>query len=104
MEAYPEDYVAHNLPFIALSGLPAADPLPNASPDGSGLRISSDLPPLSGPAADSLLDDFLRADGASLGWSDHVLSERSGLIGFRLKSTGRVGMALDKALPASRPC
>ncbi|KEQ71952.1 hypothetical protein M436DRAFT_49036 [Aureobasidium namibiae CBS 147.97] len=93
MEAYPEDYVAHNLPFIALAGLPAADSSTNAatttSAQGSGLSISDNSPPLSGPHADSILDEFLRADGASLSWSDQALSDRAGLIGFKLSSVGR---------------
>ncbi|THW09989.1 hypothetical protein D6D24_08323 [Aureobasidium pullulans] len=96
MEAYPEDYVSHNLPFIALAGLPAADQSTNASSpsttsaaQGNGLRIADNSPPLSGPHADSILDEFLRADGASLSWSDQAITDRSGLIGFNLSSTGR---------------
>jgi len=98
MEAYPEDYVAHNLPFIALAGLPTADSSTNAATttpaQGSGLSISDNSPPLSGPHADSILDEFLRADGASLSWSDQALSDHAGLIGFKLSSVGRVGMPL----------
>ena len=98
MEAYPEDYVAHNLPFIVLAGLPTADSSTNAatttSTHGSGLSISDNSPPLSGPHADSILDEFLRADGASLSWSDQALSDHAGLIGFKLSSVGRVGMPL----------
>lgn len=97
MEAYPEDYVAHNLPFIALAGLPTTDSATNAatttsSAPGSGLSISDNSPPLSGPHADSILDEFLRADGASLSWSDQALADRAGLIGFKLSCVGRVGM------------
>lgn len=100
MEAYPEDYVAHNLPYIVLSGLAPTDSStrPSSSSSrvpgqGSGLSISDKLPPLSGPVADSLVDELLRASGASLAWSDGALAERSGLIGFKVTSTeGRVGM------------
>jgi hypothetical protein len=102
MEAYPEDYVAHNLPFIALAGLPTTDSSNNASTttpnshQGSGLAITDNSPPLSGPHADSILDEFLRAHGASLSWSEHALTERAGLIGFRLSSVGRVGMPMTR--------
>ncbi|KAI4741886.1 hypothetical protein E4T50_07676 [Aureobasidium sp. EXF-12298] len=96
MEAYPEDYVAHNLPFIALAGLPTSDSSTDASPtpspnplQGGGLKITDNSPPLSGPHADSILDEFLRTHGASLSWSEQALAERSGLIGFKLSSVGR---------------
>ncbi|KAG9946609.1 hypothetical protein KCU85_g6423, partial [Aureobasidium melanogenum] len=96
MEAYPEDYVAHNLPFIALAGLPTSDSSADASTtssssplQGGGLKITDNSPPLSGPHADSILDEFLRTHGASLSWSDQALAERSGLIGFKLSSVGR---------------
>ncbi|KAI5253768.1 hypothetical protein E4T42_02684 [Aureobasidium subglaciale] len=96
MEAYPEDYVSHNLPFIALAGLPTADLSTNPSTastptafQATGLTISDKSPPLSGPHADSILDEFLRADGASLSWSEQALADRSGLIGFNLSSVGR---------------
>lgn len=100
MEAYPENYVAHNLPLIVLSGLPhgagaaTLPSLPGQTASGSGASLSSDLPPLSGPHADDLLEEFLRADGASLAWSDHALSKRPH-IGFKIASIGRVGTALQ---------
>ena len=109
MEAYPEDYVAHNLPFVALAGLPSADSSTHPSTNtpnphhGSGLSISDKAPPLSGPHADSILDEFLRADGASLSWSDQALSDRAGLIGFKLSSVGRVGMPLVVQCPKCLP-
>lgn len=106
MEAYPEDYVAHNLPFIALAGLPTSDSSTDASPtppsnlqQGGGLKITDNSPPLSGPHADSILDEFLRTHGASLSWSEQALAERSGLIGFKLSSVGRVGMPLLTCTP-----
>ncbi|KAI5196246.1 hypothetical protein E4T39_07864 [Aureobasidium subglaciale] len=96
MEAYPEDYVSHNLPFIALAGLPTADTSINPSTtntpnafQATGWTVSDKSPLLSGPHADSILDEFLRADGASLSWSEQALADRSGLIGFNLSSVGR---------------
>ncbi|GAB7350844.1 hypothetical protein MBLNU459_g1375t1 [Dothideomycetes sp. NU459] len=94
MEAYPEDYVAHNLPLLALAGLPEPSHANSISAKelsqrGTGVRLTSELPPLSGPAASQLLDEFLKADGASQAWSEISLSNRSGLIGFKLTSTGR---------------
>ncbi|KAH0257952.1 hypothetical protein KCU84_g22562, partial [Aureobasidium melanogenum] len=63
---------------------PASNPL-----QGGGLKITDNSPPLSGPHADSILDEFLRTHGASLSWSEQALAERSGLIGFKLSSVGR---------------
>jgi hypothetical protein len=109
MEAYPEEYVAHNLPLIALAGLPTADSSTDASTttpnshQGSGLTVTDNSPPLSGPHADAILDEFLRAHGASLSWSDQALTERAGLIGFKLSSVGRVGMPLTISCPKCSP-
>lgn len=98
MEAYPEEYVAHNLPLLVLSGLPQAHHVKASSElssaAGSGVRLASEIPPLSGSRAEQLLETLLRADGASLPWSDHGLAERGGLIGFKISAIGRVGRHL----------
>ena len=106
MEAYPEAYVAHNLPLIILSGLPQAQHV-RASTDEShtasnGIRLSSDIPLLAGHHAEQIHEEFLKLDGASLPWSDHVHSKRAGLVGFSIASTGRVGRGIKH--PLSTPC
>jgi len=99
MEAYPEAYIAHNLPLLVLSGLPQSDDSSQSSaaatPSGSGLIFNSDLPPLSGHRAHQILESFLKADGASLPWSEHALAPRQGLIGFNVATSGRVSSRLD---------
>lgn len=98
MDAYPEDYVTHNLPFILLSGLDA-DVEDETEPSGvqypliheKGTKISSDFPPLSGPVAEELRRILLEEDASEAPWNSRNDIERSGRIGFRLKSVGRVG-------------
>ncbi|KAJ9627661.1 hypothetical protein H2203_002873 [Taxawa tesnikishii (nom. ined.)] len=77
MEAYPDDYITHNLPLVVLSGLEnASATTPSSSPDGfdfgRGTRITSDLPCLSGSRAEHLLSEFMKADGTL--FPDGVLS------------------------------
>ncbi|KAL2000850.1 hypothetical protein VTN02DRAFT_2564 [Thermoascus thermophilus] len=96
MDAYPEDYVTHNLPFILLSGLDAdvedetelsrvQYPLIHEK----GTKISSDFPPLSGPVAEELRRILLEEDASDAPWNSRNDFERSGRIGLRLKSVGR---------------
>lgn len=105
MEQYNQEYVAHNLPLIVLSGLPqdqlSLKPQDNLSAADNGIRLSSDLPLLSGTNAEQLLDEFLKTDGASHAWSDNGQTERSGLIGFKIATTGRVGMQHSLPMPTS---
>lgn len=108
MEAYPQEYVAHNLPLLVLSGLPRGQNN-KASSDSVSVAekapcIHSDLPSLSGPRAEQLLEEFMRTDGASLPWTDNVSAESPGLIGFRIDSIGRVGRITYRSLPQSLAC
>jgi len=94
MEAYPEDYVSHNWPLIALSGLTGpSSPQVEKTFDlkqGHGPKISSALPPLREEQAAPLRDEFLNADGASLPWRTEGLPGRPELMGFKFRFTGRV--------------
>lgn len=90
MEAFPDEYVAHNLPLVILSGF-ETDHASSKDPAqrGNGVRLISELPLLANHGAAQLLEEFLKADGASQAWSEHASSDKSGLIGFKLTSTGR---------------
>lgn len=94
MEAYPEDYVSHNRPLIALSGLtgPSSPQLERSFDlkQGHGPKISSELPPLREDQAAPLRNEFLNADGTSLPWRSEGLPGRQELMGFKFKFTGRV--------------
>lgn len=100
MDAYPEDYVNHNLPLVLLSGLEAG-PEDDSKPSigypllaEKGPKVYSDFPPLSGATAEDLRRLILDED-------DGQMPERSGLLAssgnfsapqlrYRVKSAGRV--------------
>ncbi|CAL5873495.1 uncharacterized protein PFLUO_LOCUS7774 [Penicillium psychrofluorescens] len=99
MDAYPEDYVNHNLPFVLLSGLEASsedDATASAKYpllSEKGPEIFSELPPVSGAVAEELRSVLLTEDGSRMPWKsrpslDENNSSTAG-IGFKIKSTGR---------------
>lgn len=96
MDAYPKDFIAHNLPLILLSGLgfvnedlsqTASYPLLHEK----SFRITSDLPPVTGSNAKQLRRTFLDADTSKSPWNGRHDKERLYNIGFRVKEAGRVG-------------
>ncbi|EAW07923.1 uncharacterized protein ACLA_026400 [Aspergillus clavatus NRRL 1] len=97
MDAYPEDYVVHNLPFLLLSGLEADTQDDNESSASDypllqekGPTIYSDFPPLSGPTADELRSNLLEEDVSRVPWdAGQPTGARSSGIGYRIKSVGR---------------
>lgn len=102
METYPEDYVAHNRPFILLSGLEAESS--NVEPGSSdyypllhekGVKIDSDFPALCGSIAGELRDVLLENDvSGSVGNPRNVakpMKTRNSETGFKIRSIGRVG-------------
>lgn len=98
MDAYPEDYVAHNLPLILLSGI---DPAPDHDVSKTGVRypllqekgtpIESDFPLLSGRLVEDLRTAFLQQDASDAPWNSQSHTGRSSGIGLRIKIIGRVG-------------
>jgi hypothetical protein len=101
MEAYPKDYVEHNLPLIVLSGLPSHSEPSKEAPEQShnpllegGFRIRTDAAPLTGSTAESLFRAFLAGDSSDAPWNNRatpVKGENGGT--FRIKSVGRVGLS-----------
>ena len=96
MDAYPPDYVDHNLPLVVLSGLGANAhqehyPRSHDLLQENGFTISSHLPVVGGERADQVLEDFLAADGRHWSCNSRAARSNSGLIGFRFKAVGRVG-------------
>ncbi|KAB8259606.1 Gryzun, putative trafficking through golgi-domain-containing protein [Aspergillus pseudonomiae] len=97
MDAYPEDYVAHNLPFVLLSGLEpeSEDGLGSSCTDypllhEKGVHIYSDLPPLGGSTAEELREILLAEDASRTPWEarENALVESAG-IEYKIKSVGR---------------
>ena len=95
-EAYPPEYVEHNLPLVLISGLgrPQNDenfesPLPRQE---SGSRIQGSSPECSGERAEFLLKELLDLDGSNRPWNAVSLPPPSGNMRYRMKPIGRVGM------------
>lgn len=103
MEDYHVDYIAHNLPLLALSGLEQDAHFPTGvSPgQGNGVKITSELPCLTGVKAVQLLEEFKEADGSSSAWNEAGNTSRPNVIGFKMLSTGRVGT--NRAVELTEP-
>ncbi|KAJ5281877.1 hypothetical protein N7478_007249 [Penicillium angulare] len=96
MDAYPEDYINHNLPLVLLSGLEAgSEDEINQTVDypllaENGLKIFSDFPPLSGAVAEELRSVLLEEDASQKPWKYVPSVTGTSLqIGYKIKSTGR---------------
>lgn len=93
-EGYPVDYVTHNLPLIVLSGLQATDgpdesTLPQKYQEGS-LKINSELPEITGPKAEQLIESFRQYEKSDDVWTNRAVVEGSSVTGFKFKVVGRV--------------
>ncbi|PLB34599.1 uncharacterized protein BDW47DRAFT_76123 [Aspergillus candidus] len=94
MDAYPEDYVVHNLPFILLSGLDAGSDGDQHSDypllHRGDPTIDSDFPPLTGPTAEQLRQAFLEEDASRAPWErrNEKRAPSTG-VGYKIKSVGR---------------
>lgn len=96
MDVYPEEYVAHNLPLIVLSGLDSTDSTdvssqPHSLPEENGATLSTRLPPVAGEQAKQLLQEFLNADARDAPWNGRPSKNRPASVGFRVRAAGRVG-------------
>lgn len=96
MDAYPEDYVAHNLPFVLLSGLETETKDEPESVDypllrETGPKIYSDFPPVGGMTAEELRRTLLDEDAFQLPWNSRDEMDASLGVGYKVKSIGRVG-------------
>lgn len=98
MEAYPPEYVAHNLPLIVLSGLTVAQEYDDRDElrdiFGTAAVINSDLPLVTSESGQQLLQDFMSADGSAQAWSADAGRGKASLMGFKFKVTGRVSQQL----------
>nr|KMM68204.1 hypothetical protein CPAG_04535 [Coccidioides posadasii RMSCC 3488] len=98
MDAYPLDYVGHNLPLVLLSGIEPAGQeslhLPSSDVtypqlNENGIQIFSDFPPLTDATAKRLLVDLLAEDASKSPWNARAYGGKVGGIGFRVKRVGR---------------
>lgn len=85
MDGYDPAYVAHNAPYLVVSGLGVH--VKEAPRKDGGARITSDIPPLETEDAKTLLRHFKDSDASNLAWNS---KEHSGRNKFRVKTVGRV--------------
>lgn len=96
MDAYPEDYITHNRPFVLLSGLELETKDEPESIDypllrEKGYKIYSDFPPVGGMTAEELRRVFLEEDASQIPWNNRVDADESSFrAGYKIKSVGRV--------------
>lgn len=97
-EVYPSEYIAHDCPFILVSGL--GDPkswaeTPRYPELENGANIESTLPPVTIPEGESLLQAFLASDVAGI-WPPKNDKPIKGSVVpfFKVKAVGRVCMQL----------
>jgi hypothetical protein len=90
MNAFGDDYVAHNYPLIFLSGLESSsstgEAVKKAGQDG-GFRIKTDLPAENSDLARAVSEAILRHDGSQAPWVAQSPPPKL----FTIRNVGRVG-------------
>jgi solute carrier family 25 protein 38 len=93
-ESYPPEYVAHNVPFVVLSGLREGEEsdiaqVPERYGEGA-LRIHCDFPPVKKQRAESLVWAFRSFERKDDQWDTKPVVEGSNVMGLKFKVVGRV--------------
>ena len=103
MQAYPQEYVEHNLPLVFLSGLGERQDHTGVAPSKreNGTRIVTGSAECSGVRARQLLDQLLNLDGSKQPWNAQALPGPSSTLKWRMRTIGRVGMQQPVGLDRS---
>ena len=98
MNAFPSDYIVHNLPLLLVSGLESQLSTDHDTVDHSkvllhegGFRIKTDTPPVTGTVAETLWEILLGSDASAANWNARAISAKEYGGGYRIRSVGRVG-------------
>ena len=86
MDGYEPAYVAHNVPFMVVSGLESS-PSSDGEAEGHAFRIASNIPCVDNEDAKKLLKLFKDRDGVGLAWN---AGEYNGRNKFKISTVGRV--------------
>lgn len=89
MDAFPESYVAHNIPLVALSGIKLPSHGSRSNKEERG-ELGSQFGSLDTDAAAQLLHEFLRYDGSSVAWNSRSRRSREDLIPLKIQPVGPV--------------
>jgi len=90
MDAYPPQYIAHNLPLIALSGLTSSDDDPSLSQGSNGPVVKAQSPTVKDERGKELLHDFELATGDDHNWSGSGTRESPPVFKYKFSLVGRV--------------
>ncbi|KAK0365633.1 hypothetical protein LTR94_006224 [Friedmanniomyces endolithicus] len=102
MQAYPQEYVEHNLPLVFLSGLGERQDHTGVAPSKreNGTRIVTGSAECSGVRARQLLDQLLNLDGSKQPWNAQALPGPSSTLKWRMRTIGRTfSLPARKAAP-----
>lgn len=99
MDAYPPELVAHETPLLLVSGLGAPELYADLESDArysypllaeNGTRVASTVPPVTTPAGELLLGQFLKADSSGI-WAGRTAEKlKSQTPAWRIRAVGRV--------------
>lgn len=93
MEAYPPQYVEHNLPLVLLSGLGEHEATDQTSTQPrkqeSGAKIAIDSRECRNEQSKQLLQEFQALDGSGCAWNGVALPGPPASIRYRMKTIGR---------------
>ena len=99
MDAYPPQYVEHNLPLVLLSGLGEDQAIDQAEVrsrgNESGTRVHSESPTCLSERSSLLRKSFSALDGTASAWTSKSLPGPSATLRYRIKAFGRVEMAME---------
>lgn len=92
MDAYPADYITHNLPLLVLSGLSEDETSKqdSASLESTSTLLKSHFPVVRSERGKWLRQEFEKLEGAHLPWNATAARSRNGLVGYRIRLVGRV--------------
>ncbi|KAK0860026.1 hypothetical protein LTS02_008788 [Friedmanniomyces endolithicus] len=102
MQAYPQEYVEHNLPLVFLSGVGERQDHAGVAPSTqeNGTRIVTGSAECSGDRARQLLDQLLNLDGSKQPWNAQALPGPSSTLKWRMRTIGRTfSLPARKAAP-----
>ena len=97
MDGYAPAYVAHNVPYLVVSGLSSA-PQNHTGPELEGVHIASDIPLVESDDADAIIKNFKNIDAEQLPWNSRANGGRSK---FKIKIVGRVALQTREFLVPS---
>ena len=97
MESYPPQFIAHNVPLVTVLGLETPAEIEGANEEqhllgghDNGFSYSTELPPVTGSAAEALRQAFRDLDARDAAWNSRPGPGKMGSMAFTSRDVGRV--------------